>query len=327
MTVLQIFSFISVGELAAPVLGGVLYKKAGDAGVFGLGGAILVVDFVMRILVIEKKSAARYSEDLAIHDHAQQSNDEDGEGESSEPASEEQPLLGTEKEEYEVPPNQPRWVQKFPFAYCLKDPRLLTAFLVAFVQASLLGSFDATVPTEAQELFDFGSLKAGLLFIALDIPYLIFGPIAGWTVDRYGTKPAAVIGFTYVVPVLILLRLPHRGGTSQIVLYCAILALCGIGLAIIGSPSIVEASQVVQKYDKANPAFFGANGPYAQLYGFNSMVFSAGLTVGPLLSGALRDKIGYGNMNLAVAGLALITAVLSFIYVGGTPGILKRRKR
>ncbi|SLM37278.1 Tetracycline resistance protein, TetA/multidrug resistance protein MdtG [Lasallia pustulata] len=328
VTIGSIFSFISVGELAAPVLGGVLYKKAGNAGVFGLGGAVLVIDFTMRLLVIEKKSAARYSEDPAINDHAQRSNEGDEEGESSEPASEEQPLLlGTEKDEYEVPPNQPRWVQKFPFAYCLKDPRLLTAFLVAFVQASLLGSFDATVPTEAQELFDFGSLKAGLLFIALDIPYLILGPIAGWAVDRYGTKPAAVIGFTYVVPVLILLRLPHRGGMSQIVLYCAILALCGIGLAIIGSPSIVEASQVVQKYDKGNPGFFGANGPYAQLYGFNSMVFSAGLTVGPLLSGALRDKIGYGNMNLAVAGLALITAVLSFIYVGGTPGTLKRRTK
>ena len=322
---MQIFSFISVGELAAPVLGGVLYKKAGNAGVFGLGGAILVIDFVMRLLVIEKKSAASCSEDLATDDNTHRTNDE--EEEDSESASEEQPLLGTEKEEYEVPPNQHRWVQKLPFLYCLKDPRLLTAFLVAFVHATLLATFDATIPIEAQELFDFDSLKAGLLFIALDISYLILGPIAGWAVDRYGTKPAAVIGFTYAVPVLILLRLPHRGGTSQIVLYCAILALCGIALAIVGSPSIVEASQVVEKYDKANPGFFGANGPYAQLYGINSMVFSAGLTIGPLLSGGLRDKIGYGNMSLALAGLTLITAMLSFIYVGGTPGILKRRKR
>lgn len=236
-------------------------------------------------------------------------------------------MLGTEKKEYEVPPNQHSWVQKFPFSYCLKDPSLLTALLVAFVHASLLASFDATVPIEGQELFGFDSLKAGLLFIALDIPYLILGPIAGWVVDRYGTKPAAVLGFTYLVPVLILLRLPHGGVRSQIILYSAILSLCGIGLAIIGSSSIVEASQVVQKYHKANPGFFGANGPYAQLYGVNSMVFSAGLTVGPLLSGGLRDKIGYGNMNLAVASLALITAVLSFLFVEGTPQSIKTRKR
>ena len=314
-----------MGELAAPVLGGVLYKKAGDAGVFGLGGAILVIDFIMRLLVIEKKTAAGYIDDTAVED-GNTHNAGNEEDEESTPESEEAPLLGSEKDEFKVPPNQHRWVQKFPLSYCLKDPRLLTALLVAFIQATLLATFDATVPIEAQELFGFDSLKAGLLFIALDIPYLILGPIAGWAVDRYGTKPAAVIGFTYLVPVLILLRLPHRGGTSQIILYCANLALCGVGLAIIGSPSIVEASQVVQKYDKANPDFFGPNGPYAQLYGINSMFFSAGLTLGPLLSGGLNDRIGYGNMNVVVAGLALATAVLSFIYVGGKPDVLKRHR-
>ena len=76
---------------------------------------------------------------------------------------------------------------------------------------------------------------------------------------------------------------------------------------------------MVQKYDQANPNFFGANGPYAQLYGINSMVFSAGLTLGPLLSGGLKDSIGYGNMNIAVAALCALTAGLSFVFVGGKP--------
>lgn len=52
---------------------------------------------------------------------------------------------------------------------------------------------------------------------------------------------------------------------------------------------------------RANPLFFDKNRPYAQLYGFNSVYFCAGLPVGPLLSGALRDVIGYGNMNVMVA--------------------------
>ena len=164
------------------------------------------------------------------------------------------------------------------------------------------------------------------MFLPLQIPYLILGPIAGWTVDRYGPKPAAVAGFSFLVPVLILLRLPQPGGNSQIILYCAVLALCGVGMAVIGAPSIVEASNVVRKYDLANPAFFGANGPYAQLYGINSMVFCGGLALGPLVSGALRDSIGYGNMNLCMAALSLVTATVSFIYVGGKPRLLRRRK-
>lgn len=327
MSLSKIFSFISVGELAAPVLGGVLYRKTGYAGVFGLGSALLAVDFILRVLVIEKKVAVKYDSRAlqgqgdSSGDPLHESIDRNGGG------SEEEELLlpKTEDEDaYHRMPDNQRWLlRSLPILYCLSDPRLLVALLLAFVQAFLLATFDATIPTEAQSLFDFDSLQAGLLFIALDVPYLLLGPLAGWAVDKYGTKPASVLGFGYLVPALILLRLPTDYVTStrttNIVLYCGMLALNGIGLAVIGSPSIVEASDVVQKYDKANPGAFGDNGPYAQLYGFNSLVFSAGLTIGPVVSGALRDSVGYANMNLAVAALSALTALLSFVFVGGRP--------
>ena len=324
---MQIFGFISIGELAAPVLGGVVYKKSGYAGVFGLGFAILAIDFIMRILIIEKKVAARY---LDTEQHEEQNGQTPGgqeEGaEDGQEESEEDPLIRKKEEDgYKVPSDQSKAVQSFPILYCLKDPRLLTALLLAFVQATLLATFDATIPTEAQDLFGFDSLKAGLIFVALILPYLILGPIAGWAVDRYGPKPAAVLGFGYLSPILILLRLIRAGGTKEIAVYCIILAFCGLGMGVIGSPSIVEASYVVQMYDKANPDFFGANGPYAQLYGINSMVFSLGLTVGPLVSGSLKDAIGYGNMNIVMAVLCMITAILSFVYVGGKPKLLRKK--
>lgn len=41
----SMFSFISVGELIAPVLGGIVYKKAGDGAVFGMGFGLLAIDF------------------------------------------------------------------------------------------------------------------------------------------------------------------------------------------------------------------------------------------------------------------------------------------
>ena len=315
----------------APVLGGVLYRKAGYAGVFGLGAGLLGVDFVMRILVIEKKVAAKYDKSLAAAknpcEHGSREEGTDG----RDGAAEDAPLLPkNEENNYRMPEGQNRLVRTLPILYCLTDPRLLVAFLLAFVQAALLATFDATLPTEAQTLFDFDSLKSGLLFIALDIPYLILGPIAGWAVDRYGTKPAAVIGFGFLVPTLVLLRLPSTELTptrnTNIILYCALLSLNGIGLAIIGSPSLVEASDLVQKYDKANPGVFGENGSYAQLYGLNSLVFSAGLTIGPILSGALRDSIGYGNMNAVIATISGVTATLSFFYIGGPPKILSKKR-
>lgn len=313
------------------MLGGILYEKTGYAGVFGIGFAVLAVDFVMRILVIEKKIARKYEvkdpgsvSDLNTTPNRQDDDQDEGEN------GEETPLLGSKEEDeaaFKLSENQPRIAKLIPILPCLADPRLLTALLVAFIQATLLGSFDATIPTVGQELFNFDSLKAGILFLPLGAFDFVGGPLFGWLVDRFGTKPVAVGSYAYLVPVLVLLRLPHAGGKDQIILYGALLALCGVGLAGIGAPSIVEAGAVVQKYYEVNPDFFGEDGPYAQLYGLNSMVFSAGLTVGPELAGELKQVIGYGNTNLVLAVICAATAVLSFIFIGGKPRMFRKKNR
>lgn len=296
----------------------------------------------MRLLIVEKKTAAKY----LVSENGQTTTPED-EGDDREPA-ESDPLIHNtrraavenetdddlELETYKIREEPGRVARAFPVTICFRSPRLVVALLLALVQAALLALFDATIPTEAKDLLGFSSLEAGLLFIATDVPYLILGPIAGWAVDRYGTKPAAVLGFAYLVPTLTLLRLPSEpwtGGKGDragtVILYAALLALNGVGLAIISSPSLVEASDVVQRYQRANPGFFGPNGPYAQLYGFNSVFFNLGLTIGPLAAGALRDAVGYGNMNLVFAAVTGITAVLSFFVIGGKPAILSRVRR
>ncbi|KAI4132332.1 MAG: hypothetical protein LQ341_006286, partial [Variospora aurantia] len=209
--------------------------------------ALLAIDFVMRLMLIEKKVAAQWDVREESGDDENEEEEQVGNAGEEEDANEEEPLLRKKEEDnYKVPDGQSKVVKGYPILYCLKDPRLLTALLLAFNQAALLAAFDATIPTEAQQLFGFDSLKSGLLFIALVLPYLLLGPVAGWMVDRYGPKPAAVLGFGYLVPVLILLRLAKPGGTSQVVIFCVLLSLNGIGLAVIGSPSIVEASYVVQ---------------------------------------------------------------------------------
>ena len=273
LTIGSIFGFISIGELAAPVLGGVVYDKAGYAAVFSMGFALLGIDFIMRFLIIEKKVARRYK--IEPEDDSNSENEAERDEESGErDANEEDPLMGNGKQESEwkITTEPPKWICKFPILYCLGNSRLLVAQLVAFMQATLLSAFDATIPTQAKALFGFDSLKAGLLFTPLVLPYLVLGPVAGKLVDKYGPKPAAVFGFLFEVPALILLRVPLPGGTTQIAIYCVIVALNGVGLAAIGSPSIVEASYVCDGYFKNNEDFFGGEGPYAQLYAINSMV-------------------------------------------------------
>lgn len=309
-----------------------LYEKTGYPGVFGIGFAVLAIDFIMRLLVIEKKVARKYQVDdpsrVSELDTSRQNNNSNNDQEQ-EQSGEEEPLLGKKKEDdsasFMLSENQPNIFRFIPILPCLSDPRLLTALLVAFIQATLLGNFDATIPTEAEALFNFDSLKSGILFLPLGVFDFILGPVFGWAVDRYGPKWVAVGSYIYLVPIFALLRLPHDGGKDQMILYGALLALCGVGLAGIGAPSIVEAGAVVQRYYEVNPDFFGADGPYAQLYGLNSMVFSAGLTLGPELAGELRQSVGYGNMNAVLAAICAVTAALCFAYIGGKPKMLQKR--
>jgi MFS family permease len=140
----QIFSFISVGKLIAPVLGGVLYDNASYSGAFGLGSGILSVDFIVRILLIEKKVAARYNSTL-INSAAnpRYRSTENGDAEANDEADKEDvPLPKTKEEEFKIPEGQNKLVHSLPILYCLYDPRLLTALLVAFVKATLLATFE-----------------------------------------------------------------------------------------------------------------------------------------------------------------------------------------
>jgi predicted MFS family arabinose efflux permease len=73
--------------------------------------------------------------------------------------------------------------------------------------------------------------------------------------------------------------------------------------------------------------FFGEQGPYAQCYGFNSIFFCSGLTAGPIIGGTLRDSIGYEDMNAVATAISGATAVLSFVFIGGTPKFFSRAKQ
>jgi hypothetical protein len=307
----------------------------------------------MRALVIEKKVAARYrpqeeSDSDSIPESAPGSdveaerppdrqndfndNDEQSNPNETQPLLDRKPSKSSENDDdaYKLSPHQNPLTRLAPILPCLLSPRLLVALLAALVQAILLGSFDATVPIVANQYFGFDSLKSGLLFLPLGIFDLLLGPVFGWVIDKYGVKLVAVGSYVLLIPALALLRIPQPGGQNQQIVYGVLLGFCGVGLAGIGAPGMVEAGAVVERYYKVNPEFFdrrGKGGPYAQLYGLQSMVFSAGLAIGPELAGQLREAIGYGNMNAVLAGLCGATAVLCFVFLGGRPGGLRGRGR
>jgi len=317
-TVGTIMSIVTATTVFAPFVGGTLYVKTGYNGVFGVGLAVLIVDLLMRLLMIEKNAAEKRAEDHPEDASSSASGDRT--------ATESTPLIREDNDDentaFQLPQPQNRLTKTFPIILMLADPSLLTASFVAFMQAILLGAFDATIPLVASSHYGFDSLKAGLLFLPLGCTDLLLGPVCGWCIDRWGTRIVGVIGFLFLVPALVLLRLPFEQAVvdslstaHQITLYAALLAVNGIGEAIIAPIPTVESGLIVDKYWKANRDLF-VRAPYAQLYGINSMLWSGGLTVGPLVAGALKDNIGYGNMNAVLSGLCGLAAILSFLFLG-----------
>ncbi|KAM4057405.1 major facilitator superfamily protein [Hirsutella rhossiliensis] len=307
-----IFATISAGELVAPMAGGVIYEWAGTHGIFGISAALLVVDFAMRLLVVDSKTAIKYGAG-----DANDANDANHDGDDGDDGDQDQ-------ERYKIRGDVVGIFKTLPILHCFREPRLHVAMTLSLVQALLIGALDATVPIEAESLFGFSSLQVGLIFTALMTPYLALGRLAGQAVDRYGTRTVTTLGYLYLAPCLVLLGLPGQhvvsGKYNNISLFCLALAMNGVGLAAVSSPAFVEAIDIVGKYESANPELFGVNGPYAQLFGFNSMYFFAGLGIGPILAGALRSQFGFLNMGVAFAAMSAMTSVASFFMVGPRRG-------
>jgi hypothetical protein len=75
----------------------------------------------------------------------------------------------------------------------------------------------------------------------------------------------------------------------QIAAFGGLLALIGIGLAVVASGTWVEGMVAVRRYHLAKPHLFWKGGPYASLQALNMTAFQIGLAVGPLVAGVLRD--------------------------------------
>ncbi|KAG6000193.1 hypothetical protein E4U43_001672 [Claviceps pusilla] len=278
-----ISSVISVGELLAPVVGGLLYHRAGISAITAVSMGLLGIDLVMRLLVIDAKMIPK-NNDAQVNDCSSENGNLSAADSPREPQPQEgDPLLRKPKpsnEEYKIRKNPTPMEFAVPILYCFRNRRFVTAMILVTIQSLLIGAFDATVPEETKSLFHFSSLQVGLVFIAIVVPNLVLGPVAGMAVDKYGTKVVATAGYLFLVPCLLLLGLPSQrilAGTENIILFCAVLALNGAGMSIIASPGLVEATHITEKYEAANPDFFGQNGPYAQLYGFSSLCAFAGL--------------------------------------------------
>lgn len=316
---------MSLGILIAPLLGGVVFDNAGYDAVFGMAYGLIGLDIILRLLLVEKKVAARWDPvaDVEAHKAADSSNAATVPAQNG--VSDTEKGLTSGQSESPDPPasthlRNRRRDRLPPVLALLYSRRLLAALFCALIQASLLTSFDSVLTIHAASLFGWTATGAALLFLPIVIPSFL-APAFGWFSDKYGGRYPVTLGFLGACPPLICLRFVDENTMNDKVILCALLALTGLFLALTFPPIMAEISGIVEAKEKSmlasGRAGFGPGGAYAQAYGLFNMAFAGGCMIGPLLAGFIVEDRGWAIMALVLGILSAITSVPACLWLGG----------
>ncbi|KAK4451421.1 major facilitator superfamily domain-containing protein [Podospora aff. communis PSN243] len=292
-------SIVAVGDLMGPPLGGIIFARWGFDGILNVSLMVLAVDLVLRLLMVERP-----------RDVKGRINDRDGAVSYG--------TMDSSQQVTAAPSKPARFRNPLPILTCLSDPQLVVALLLGFIQYVILGSYDSTLSMEASERFALSPDAVGAIFLGLAIPVLVFSPLAGWAVDRYGPRRVATIGYGCFILALAGMVIPTRlwadASSPRFPIFFAFLVLQGACIALVSTPGIVKAKQAVEKAVSANPARFGPRGAMGQMFGLNTLVSSSGLLTGNYWSATLRASGGYWFLSVSLAALCVVAAVLAWTF-------------
>jgi MFS family permease len=345
---------LSLALLLAPLLGGIVFAEAGYYAVFAMGFGIIILDIFLRLVMIEKKVARRWLPDDTPPVETTSQTKTEKEADVTDIVSDEPDIERGSTNDHITDITSPDNVKAErtrsddiveatgetaktrksltgrlpPVIFLLSSRRLLCALWLSAMQASLLTSFDATLPLFVADTFGWNSTGAGLIFLPI-VAATFVGPVIGWASDRFNIARWLVTsGFILAVPFLILLRLVDHNGMEQKVLLCALLCMIGLGLTLALTPIMAEIAYVVDTKEKKHPpGFFGKNGAYASAYSLFNMAWAAGCLIGPLLGGLINSSKGWPTMTLVLGCLSAFTAIPAVIWTSGSLFKLRRKVR
>ncbi|KAJ5506876.1 Tetracycline resistance protein TetA/multidrug resistance protein MdtG [Penicillium expansum] len=313
---------ISVGTLAGPLLGGVVYENGGYYAVFGLAFAFIVLDIILRLLLIERRHAIKWlaPEMTPLSVNGDQSTEKKS-AQTSEPPT---PLTnGSEPSEpsenrESQPPSPPSRSAFGRIVILLSSPRLVVSVWGYFILSIVLTSFDSVLPLFVQETFGWQQSGQGLIFISLMVPHVV-DPLTGYIIDKYpkSCRYLAAGAFLAAVPVMVLLRFVTDNSMQHKILLCALLACVGLCFAVAMPPLIAEVFFAVKEKEDKTPDIFGRGGAMALAFGLSNMGFASGSLIGPFFAGFIRQEAGWGAMGWALGLIAGISSVPILLFVGG----------
>ena len=337
---------MSVGLLISPLIGGSVYGAAGYYAVYYVAFALIVCDVVLRLLLIEKKTARRWLPD-GHADEAATATPATPASETAVVDAEEKVFIGASgKDETRVvdgetaedmgvrprtplnhPPTTPpplpcadirdKATAKRSQWVLLRSRRLLAVLFATVIQAGVMFAFDTVIPLFVKETFEWSSTAAGLIFFCIFVPGFL-SPWVGQLADRYGSKWLSLAGFVASLPLLLCLRFVTDNTTGHKVLLGALLALMGLTLTFSNVPLMAEITFAIEAKEAKRPGIFGEKGAYGIGYGLFTTSFALGGTAGSLMAGYVNANAGWSTMTWSLAIWCAAGAVDVALWVGGS---------
>ncbi|KAJ5782850.1 hypothetical protein N7457_004624 [Penicillium paradoxum] len=310
-------SGMNFGVLVSPTLGGIVYEKAGFYPVFIMGLGVVLVSLVLILLMIDRKTAAKYRVEDTTTGYCSAPN---GNGTKSAIANGKRrlstvgdgdpnvttPLLSHCREPSASVAIDPSWctiVGGFLRNHCI-----FAALYGCLINTILVSAMDTVLPIFIKQTFHWMSGATGAMFLNLTIPSLI-GPFIGMISDKYGVRLISALGFTLSAVAVVLLAFIQHDDITDKVLACILLSFVGIGLNTSLTPLVTEIPRIVKTIQEEHPDIYGEKAAVTEGYMLLDAVFGAGTVIGPLLSELVFHNLGWMGCTAFLGFLSLSAIV------------------
>ncbi|PYH47549.1 putative MFS transporter [Aspergillus saccharolyticus JOP 1030-1] len=319
-------SAVALGFLLGPLLGGLVYQVAGYHAVFAIAFAMVGIDLLMRMVVVEKAVANRWMQQAQSFSPALDAGFTSSDNLVQQQQQQPLPDQSTRRSAPAAPNTSPSQ-KKLAILAIISQPRVLVSSAALLVHGLLYSAFDATIPIFVESRFGWSTFGASMAFLPSALTALL-QPYFGHLTDKHGPRPIATISFSLLTIPLLCLRLVTNHNTAHIILLLTLLTAIGLLINLCTPALYVETQQVLDAMEEEavaataaaeeeparrvapTPPPKGTSAPVAQAFGIQTMAQFLGLFLGPLWGGFVEWRFGWAVMTGSLAGLTGVELVV-----------------
>ncbi|QTG80402.1 MFS transporter [Arthrobacter crystallopoietes] len=191
-------------------------------------------------------------------------------------------------------------IQPMPLGEAMKDPGYRAAIASAFANGwATFGVRMSLIPLFAGAVLGAGPETAGLALAVFAVGNALALTFSGRLSDTLGRRPLVISGLAVAG-----LAIAAIGFTDSVPVFVAVSVIAGFGSGLLGPAQQAAVADII-----------GNQRSGGKVLAVFQMSTDAGAIVGPVLAGALADRLDYG-WAFAVTGCVTIIAALFWLFFG-----------